>query len=102
MKCIKTGLRFQIATFNDDDESLDNDESTYHGDLFYNAVTHVMILRGVAQQTSTMTPDAKLHSVGDAYAFDNMTKALRDMFTIYVPEIDMSKTYIIISDTRFF
>lgn len=93
MKCMKTGLRFNAPEFNDD---------TYHGDLFYNKTTGVAVIAGVAKATSTLPPDMKMVSDGDAFTISFTFKILGEMLVKYFPDVDLETLKVIIADTRFY
>lgn len=93
MRCMKTGLCFNVPVFNDD---------TYHADLFYNETAGVAIIRGLGAAVSTQAPDMKLEPNGDAFAVVGMTPALKEQLAKYYSYVDMHLVHVIIDDTKFF
>lgn len=93
MRCMKTGLRFNVPEFNDD---------TYHADLFYNKSVGVAIIRGLGKGVSDNDPDMRLAPVGDAFTMIAITEDLKTMIAKYFPGVDLQSLQFIIDDTRFF
>ena len=93
MQCMKTGLRFSVSGLG---------YETFHGDMFYSNTTGGCLIRGIAYKTSEQTPDMLLIPNGDAYMVMSMTSDLTAQLTKYYPDLDMTKVFILISDTRFF
>lgn len=71
MKCVKTGLMFRVP------ELL---EETFHGDMFYNTMCDVYVIRGIAKGTSNNTPQVELRKHGDAYGFLTITDDFSEWF----------------------
>lgn len=93
MRCMKTGLRFNVPEYNDD---------TYHADMFYNKSVGCAIIRGAGKGTSDQIPDMKLYPHEDSFVIRVMTDTLRNQLHTYFPDLDLSTLKVIIDDTRFF
>lgn len=96
MRCVKTGLTFQVPSLCDD---------TFHGDMFFNFALGIYIIRGVAPGTSNCTPMIILLPESDAYeivgvdgGFANKFKEMNDHDIC----LDMNEVMVLIDDTRFF
>jgi len=94
MKCVKTGLQFQIR-----DREYDG---TFVGDLFYHTELNVYILRGIPQGTSTCDPDIVYCRHGSTYFPIVMTEEIKVHWRDWVPETVEMVLPTIIDDTRFF
>ena len=97
MRCVKTGIKFQVPQFRDD---------TFHGDMFWCNSLGFYLIRGIAQGTSDITPDLVLSPIGDAYSIDSASQSLQEHFLKWNDhdinlDIDVDPT-VVIDDTRFF
>ena len=97
MRCVKTGIKFQVPQFRED---------TFHGDMFWCNSLGFYLIRGIAQGTSDNTPDLVLSPIDDAYSIDSVSKSLQEHFLKWNDhdinlDIDGDPT-VVIDDTRFF
>lgn len=96
MRCVKTGLTFQVPAFRDD---------TFHGDLFFNVELGIYLIRGIAYSTSDVMPQMILNPVHDAYAIAGVDAKFADKFkemNDHDIRLDMEGPMVLIDDTRFF
>lgn len=97
MRCIKTGIKFQVPQFRED---------TFHGDMFWCNELGFYLIRGIAPGTSDCAPDMILSPIGDAYAIDSVSEGLKQQLLEWTDhditlDIDGDPT-VVIDDTRFF
>jgi hypothetical protein len=93
MRCMKTGLRFNVPEYNND---------TFHADLLYNKSVGCAVIRGLGKAVSDNDPDMRLIPSGDAFGLLSMTDDLYEQLTKYFPDVDLETLKFIIDDTRFF
>lgn len=96
MRCVKTGLTFQVPTFRED---------TFHGDLFFNFELGIYLIRGIAPGTSDCMPNIVLSPVRDAYSIIGVDGKFADAFNEmndHDIRLDMDEPMVLIDDTRFF
>jgi hypothetical protein len=97
MRCVKTGIKFQVPQYRED---------TFHGDMFFVHALGIYLIRGIAQGTSYQTPDIVLAPSDDMFCIRSVSKQLREHFiqwTDHDIELDIDEDpTIIIDDTRFF
>ena len=96
MRCVKTGLTFQVPSLF---------EGTFHGDMFLNQEIGIYIIRGIANQTSDYPPDITLYLIGDAFAIDKIKESFAECFEQFNEHdirLDVDEPIVIIDDTRFF
>ena len=96
MRCVKTGLTFQVPAFRDD---------TFHGDLFFNFELGIYLIRGIASATSDDVPQMILKPVRDAYLIFDVDTKFADKFkemNDHDIRLDMEDPMVLIDDTRFF
>lgn len=97
MRCVKTGIKFQVPEFRDD---------IFHGDMFWNSLGFYLI-RGIPNGTSDpdmVKPDLILSPHRDYYMIDSYGESIRKHF-IEWNHRDLASdvsTPVIIDDTRFF
>lgn len=96
MRCVKTGLTFQVPALRED---------TFHGDMFFNIELGIYLIRGIAAETSDFAPQLILSPVRDAFeivgvdgGFAKKFKEMND-HDIF---LDMDGAMVLIDDTRFF
>jgi hypothetical protein len=97
MRCVKTGIKFQVPQFRED---------TFHGDMFFVNAFGIYLIRGVASGTSDQNPDIVLAPADDIFCIRSISKHFRDFFIQWndhdlALDINEDPT-IIIDDTRFF
>ncbi len=96
MRCVKTGLTFQVPTLCDD---------TFHGDMFFNCELGIYLIRGIAPETSDTKPQMILNPVRDAFVIAVVDGKFADKFkemNDHDIRLDMEDPMVLIDDTRFF
>ena len=96
MRCVKTGLTFQVPAFRED---------TFHGDLFFNFELGIYLIRGIPSGTSDCMPNIILDPVHDVYSIIGIDGKFADKFEEMNGRdirLDMDKPMVLIDDTRFF
>lgn len=90
MKCIKTGIKFQI---NDQPE-------TWHGDMYYIKPANVYLIMGIPKGYSNITPNIIIRPFKDMYEVifcsDEFNQFMTEWNSEY-PKVEI----IIIADSRF-
>lgn len=95
MKCVKTGVKFQVPQFRED---------TFHGDLFWCNALGFYLIRGIPQGTSDYTPDLILSPADDAYSIDSIGDSLIRHFLEWTDQDirnSVETVCVVIDDTRF-
>ena len=96
MRCVKTGIMFQVPEFRED---------TFHGDMFYCTELALYLIRGVARDTSDITPHLVLSPFGDAYEIDKIDPKFEADFRRINGDqlkLEVNLVCVLIDDTRFF
>ena len=96
MRCVKTGLTFQVPAYRED---------TFHGDLFFNVELGIYLIRGIAPETSDCLPNIVMSLVHDAYSIIGVDESFAEKFkkiNNHDIRLDMDKPMVLIDDTRFF
>ena len=96
MRCVKTGLMFQVPELRED---------TFHGDMFFNVELGIYVIRGIASGTSDSKPHLILSPVHDAYSIIGVDGKFATNFNEMNDHdigLDMNEPMVLIDDTRFF
>lgn len=97
MRCVKTGITFQVPVFRED---------TFHGDMFFNTELGIYLIRGIAQETSDVFPQIILSPLRDAFMIDSVEDSFAEKF-LQMNDHDLrldigDPACVLIDDTRFF
>jgi len=92
MRCVKTGLKFQVHP---------DVINTYTGDLFYCGSLNCLLLRGISSGTMEVTPHVIFEADSDIFKVTENSYAFASWWGEWNRGIDMQLPCII-DDTRFF
>lgn len=91
MKCMKTGIKFQVHPMS----------AIYHADMYYCQDLNCFVIRVLAPGESNQIPDIILAPVTDTFFVQETSIAFLSWWHEWNPSIQLPGTPIIIADSRF-